>query len=247
MIIDVTIQRRLLSGQREFQLDIALQSNAPRIALYGPSGSGKTMAVNAIAGLLRPDAGHIHVNQTVFFDAEKSINLPAQQRQLAYLVQGYSLFPHLTAAQNIGFGLNKGWFNRRRNAKLGDTALRWVDAFELGPMLDSFPHELSGGQRQRVALARALSTSPRLLLLDEPLAALDVSLRHKMREELAVLQQQLDIPTILITHDPEDAMVLADQVYQVSHGRIVGSGSPHQLQQHQSNVPSMTLDALKIA
>ncbi len=222
MIIDVNIQRKLLSGQREFFLNIVLQSNVRRIALLGPSGSGKTLTVQAIAGLLRPDAGHIRVKGITYFDAEQSLFLSAQKRRLAYLLQDYGLFPHLTVAQNIGFGLTKGWFNWRSKAHLPDTAMRWVDAFELGAILHSYPDQISGGQKQRVALARALSTNPSILLLDEPLAALDVNLRQKMREELAVLQQQLDIPTVLITHDLDDAVTLADHIYQIDNGIIVG-------------------------
>ncbi|MBP6019634.1 MAG: ATP-binding cassette domain-containing protein [Burkholderiaceae bacterium] len=222
MIIDVNIQRTLLSGQREFFLDVVLQSDVARIALLGPSGSGKTLTVQAIAGLLRPDTGHIRVKGITFFDAKQPLFLSAQQRQLAYLLQDYGLFPHLTVAQNIGFGLTKGWLNWRRKACLPDVAMRWVDAFELGAILQSYPDQISGGQKQRVALARALSTNPSILLLDEPLAALDISLRQKMRDELAVLQQQLDIPTILITHDLDDAVTLADHIYQIDNGKIVG-------------------------
>lgn len=247
MIIDVSVQRLLKSGQREFFLDINLQSRSKRIALLGPSGSGKTLTVHAIAGLLRPDQGHIRVNGHCFFDASQGICLPAQQRNLAYLLQDYGLFPHLNVAQNIGFGLRKGWVNMGRKAKLPKDILRWVDAFELEAILASYPHEISGGQKQRVALARALATKPELLLLDEPLAALDIGLRQKMRTELAVLQQQLSIPTILITHDIEDSVVLADEIYQIDHGKIVGQGSPQEFNRRQSNVPSMTLDALKIA
>ncbi|NYT65177.1 ATP-binding cassette domain-containing protein [Alcaligenaceae bacterium] len=221
MIIDLAIQRKLLSNQREFLLDISLQSNASRIALLGPSGSGKTLTVQAIAGLLRPDAGHIRVKGITFFDAQQSVFLSAQQRQLAYLLQDYGLFPHLTVTQNIGFGLTKGYFNWCRKVSLPDVAMRWVEAFELGAILQSYPDQISGGQKQRVALARALSTSPSMLLLDEPLAALDTNLRQKMRDELAALQQQLDIPTILITHDLDDAVALADQIYQIDNGKIV--------------------------
>lgn len=245
-MIDVNIKRRVFSGKREFVLDVQLQSKARRIALFGPSGSGKTLTVQAISGLMRPESGHIRVNGFTLYDAQLAVFLPPQDRKLGYLQQDYGLFPHLTVEQNIGFGLKKGLFNPRRHG-LPSTARRWVDAFELQSVLQSYPREISGGQKQRTALARALSVEPRLLLLDEPLSALDAGLRHKMREELAALQAKLQIPTILITHDPEDAVVLADEVHQIRDGRIVGSCHPSELLRHQSSTPSMTLDALKIA
>ncbi|MGB6102715.1 MAG: ATP-binding cassette domain-containing protein [Pusillimonas sp.] len=245
-MIDVNIMRRVFSGKREFTLDIQLQSSATRIALFGPSGSGKTLTVQALSGLMRPDSGVIRVNGLTLYDSQQGIFLAPQERKLGYLQQDYGLFPHLTVQQNIGFGLKKGLLNPRRHT-LPATAQRWVEAFELQNVLQSYPREISGGQKQRTALARALSVRPRLLLLDEPLSALDAGLRHKMREELAALQATLQIPTILITHDPEDAIVLADEVHQILDGRIVGSCHPSELLRHQSSTPSMTLDALKIA
>jgi molybdate transport system ATP-binding protein len=246
MMIDMLIKRRLVAGTREFLLDIAIASAAPCIALFGPSGSGKTLTVQAIAGLLRPDSGHINVNGTALYDSRQRIFLSPQDRRLAYLQQDYGLFPHLTVAQNIVFGLTKGWINPRRNA-LPDAARRWVDAFELETILHSYPAEISGGQKQRVALARALAVEPRLLLLDEPLAALDATLRKKMRGELAALQARLDIPTILITHDPEDAVALADHVYQIENGRIAGHCSPECLKNGIIATPLMAVDILHIA
>lgn len=213
------IQRKLVSPTREFLLDIDLHSDSKRIALYGPSGSGKSMTVQAVAGLLTPEHGIIRIGDKVFFDAAQGVNLAPQQRRVAYLFQDYGLFPHLTVAQNICFGLNRAWFNR--SAKhLPDQAQRWVDAFELGSVLRSYPSQLSGGQKQRTALARALAVDPELLLLDEPLAAMDQDLRIRLRTELAELQHTLDIPTILITHDPEDARALSEQVFRIRHGKV---------------------------
>ncbi|NYT62052.1 ATP-binding cassette domain-containing protein [Alcaligenaceae bacterium] len=228
-MIQVQINRRVFAGKREFLLDVAIASSSSRIALFGPSGSGKTLTVQAIAGLLRPDSGHIAINGVTLYSSERNIWLAPQDRHLAYLQQDYGLFPHLTVAQNIGFGLKKGWFNQRRQA-LPAAARRWVEAFELEAILHSYPSEISGGQKQRVALARALAVEPRLLLLDEPLAALDAGLRIKMRAELAALQARLDIPTILITHDPADAVALADRVYNIDRGKITADCRPDMLE-----------------
>lgn len=245
-MISIDIQRRIWSGRREFMLDVQLTSGVRRIALFGPSGSGKTLTVQAISGLMRPDSGCIRVNGVTFYDAKQGVFLAPQERKLGYLRQDYGLFPHLTVEQNIGFGLKKGLFNLRRHA-LPDSAQRWVEVFELQSVLQSYPRELSGGQKQRTALARALSVEPRLLLLDEPLSALDAALRHKMREELASLQARIQIPTVLITHDPEDAVMLADEVHHIRNGSIVGSCHPSELLPAQSSTPSITLDALKMA
>lgn len=245
-MISIDIYRELHAGTRHFVLDVQLESSAKRIALFGPSGAGKSLTINAIAGLLRPDRGRIAVNGTTLLDVAKDVFLSPQQRRLGYLQQDYGLFPHLTVAQNIVFGLSKGWVNPRGRT-LPESAQRWVGAFELEPILGSYPSEISGGQKQRVALARALAVRPRLLLLDEPLAALDAGLRHRMRDELAMLQQRLDIPTILITHDPADVETLAEQVFRIRDGRIVDVCSPAELTADQSSAPTITLEALKIA
>lgn len=228
MAITIQIQRLIAQSARRFSLSIQLRSQAKRIALFGPSGAGKSLTLQAVSGLLTPDNGKIQIGDQLFFCSETGVNLRPQQRQLAYLLQDYGLFPHLTVAQNISFALRKGWFNPAK-MWLPKAAEQWVDAFELRPLLSSYPHEISGGQKQRTALARALVTRPSLLLLDEPLAALDLHLRVHMRKELAQLQQQLTIPSIIITHDPQDAIELADEVYLINQGRIQAQCSPDEL------------------
>lgn len=228
MIVNIDIRRTVVSGEREFILDVAFQSNERRLALFGPSGSGKTLTVRAIAGLMRPDSGHIGINGKVFFDSKKRVNLAPQARCAAYLFQEYGLFPHLTVAQNICFGLTKRWRNPRRN-DLPDAARKWISAFELKSLIHSYPSEISGGQQQRVALARALAVEPAILLLDEPLAALDADLRKKMRVELTALLSGLAIPMILITHERADVLALADQVFRIRDGRIAGVCLPGEL------------------
>lgn len=228
MSVYIEIQRSIQVAARHFELDIKINTQAQRIALFGPSGSGKTLTIQAMAGLLTPDSGEVRINNTVLFNSATGINIIPQKRKLAYLLQDYGLFPHLTVGQNISFGLHKGFFNPSKKW-LPTEAKRWVDAFELAPILNNYPAEISGGQKQRTALARALAVAPELLLLDEPLAALDSHLRVRMRQELAQLQHKLDIPSIIITHDPEDALMLADEVYKIADGKIVEQCSPTEL------------------
>lgn len=223
MSLDLRIYRPVSSDEDAFVLDVRMVTDARRVALFGPSGAGKSLTMQAIAGLLRPARGRIEINGRILFDSERGIDLPPRQRRLAYLFQDYALFPHLSVRQNICFGLKKGWLNPRGRT-VPDAAARWVEAFHLQALLDRRPMQISGGQRQRVALARALSTDPGIVLLDEPLSALDADLRREMRHELAALQSQIDIPTVLITHDPGDVRELADEVFEIAHGRILRQG-----------------------
>jgi molybdate transport system ATP-binding protein len=222
MLLDLDIRKTLAAGTQGFQLDVRLKTNSQRIVILGPSGSGKSLTLKAVAGLLRPDAGHIRIDDQVLFDAAKGIDLAPQKRQLAYVFQDYALFPHLTVRQNIAFPLLKGWFNPRRHQR-HEQADYWCDAFQLGQVAEQYPHELSGGQKQRTALARALVTRPRALLLDEPFAALDPGLRALMRTELKDLQHRLQVPMVLITHDPDDAAVFGDHVVDLREGRIAAA------------------------
>ncbi len=219
MSLCIEIRHRLPDAP-DFTLDVRLRTDARRIALFGPSGAGKSLTMQAIAGLLKPDTGLVEVAGRTLFDSARGIDVPPRDRRLAYLFQDYALFPHLTVRQNIGFGLTRRWVNFQRRRPLPASARRWVETFALADLLDRHPDQLSGGQRQRVALARALSTQPALMLLDEPLSALDAGLRAQMRRELGELQARIDIPTIVITHDPGDVEALADEVFHIEQGRI---------------------------
>jgi molybdate transport system ATP-binding protein len=188
--------------------------------LYGPSGAGKSLTLRAIAGLLKPDRGHIVVNGRSLFDAARPLNLPTQYRKVGYLFQDYALFPHLTVAQNVAFGVQRGMFNPRRHGDLPPPALRWLQAFELEPIAGNYPAQISGGQKQRVALARALAAEPDILLLDEPFSALDPALKSRMRNELTMVQAQLDLQMLVITHDPADAEALGQHVFEIHEGRV---------------------------
>lgn len=219
MSVDVAVRKTLVAADRRFELDVAFASDHRRIVLYGPSGAGKSLTLRAIAGLLTPDAGHVRVDGRVLYDGASGIDLPARDRGLAYLFQDYALFPHLTVAQNIGFGLDRGWSNPSRR-KCSATVERWLDLFELRAVADSYPSRISGGQRQRVALARALVAQPRIVLLDEPFAALDPALRGRMRSELKALQARLDLQLLVITHDPADVDALDGYTIEMRDGRL---------------------------
>jgi molybdate transport system ATP-binding protein len=219
MNILVDIKKRLWSGRRVFSLEVAFASDQDVVVLFGPSGAGKSLTLQAIAGLVSPDAGRIVAGERVLFDAERHIRVPARRRDVGYVFQDYALFPHLTVAQNVAFGLKQGWpwyLPRGERLRLEEV----LDIFELTPLRHSPPRDLSGGQRQRVALARALIRRPSLLLLDEPFSALDALLRAKMRRELLKVQARFRVPVILITHDPEDVAALAETVVVYDIGRI---------------------------
>ncbi|WP_233807529.1 sulfate/molybdate ABC transporter ATP-binding protein [Paraburkholderia sp. HP33-1] len=219
MPLDVAIRKTFETTERRFTLDVAFRATTQRLVLFGPSGAGKSLTLQAIAGLLRPDEGSITLHGTTLFDSAVGIDQKPQARKIAYLFQDYALFPHLNVRQNIGFGLRQGWLNPRTRGTHPQVDY-WLDALELRGVAGHHPAQLSGGQKQRVALARALVSQPRLLLLDEPFSALDSALRQRMRRELSDLQTRLDIPMVLITHDPDDVAAFGDQVVQVSDGRV---------------------------
>ncbi len=189
------------------------------VALLGPSGCGKTTTIRLIAGFEVPDAGEIEVGGELMAGAKAFV--PPERRGVGVVFQDYALFPHLTVEQNIAFGL------RGLDAKSKEERLETIiESVELGPFAKRYPHELSGGQQQRVALARALAPQPALLLLDEPLGALDAQLKKEMIVELKVLQRQLGVTTLYITHDQAQAMTVADELAVMKDGRIEQIGPP---------------------
>ncbi|AND68499.1 hypothetical protein ATSB10_10450 [Dyella thiooxydans] len=219
MRLDIAIQRRLDDPQRPFALDVAFRSDAGRLVLFGPSGAGKSLTLRAIAGLLRPDRGHVTVAGRTLFDDFRGVDVPARDRQVGFVFQDYALFPHLTVAQNVAFGLRVG-LRQPSPRRVPEAARRWLEAFEIDGLAARYPSQLSGGQRQRVALARALAPEPRLLLLDEPFAALDTALRGRLRDSLVALQERLGLQMLMITHDPADVEAVAQQVLEIRDGRI---------------------------
>jgi len=219
MEIQVHIAKTLVSKGRRFTLQSSFSSEEKFVVLFGPSGSGKTVTIRTIAGLLSPDHGRIVVGGHTLLDTSQGINVPARHRNIGYVLQDYALFPHLTVEKNVGFGLRTHWplpLSKSDQLRVEE----FLDMFELRPLAKSFPCDLSGGQRQRVALARALICQPNLLLLDEPFSALDPLLRSKLRDGLLQIQNQFQIPVIMITHDPEDIQVFAETLVVYDTGRV---------------------------
>jgi molybdate transport system ATP-binding protein len=210
--LEVALVKRLPG----FTLDVAWSAGDGVAVLFGPSGAGKSLTLQCLAGLLRPDAGRVVVDGAVYFDAAAGIDLSAQRRRVGYVFQGYALFPHLTVAENVGFGLR----DRPRAERLERTRAI-VARLGLAGLEQRSPGELSGGQRQRVALGRALAIDPALLLLDEPLSALDAPLRRTLRDELRDLLRDWGVAAVVVTHDFAEAYRLADRVVVYEAGRVI--------------------------
>ena len=218
-MIDIDLNTSVTDGTRRFDLAVRLAADAPVVALYGPSGAGKSLTLQSIAGLLRPAAGHVRIGGRTLFDASRGIDVPTAERRVGYLFQNYALFPHLSVWENVAFGLTSWWRQRPspRDAARVDGLLQ---SFGLTALAYSRPATLSGGQQQRVALARALACEPAVLLLDEPFAALNPMLRQDLRRELAQVCACWQTPVVMITHDIDDVLALADVAFVIEHGQV---------------------------
>jgi molybdate transport system ATP-binding protein len=201
-----------------FVLDAAFSTDASITALFGPSGSGKTTILSAIAGLRRPESGQIVLGSRRLFDSAARIFIPPNRRRIGYVFQEPLLFPHFTVRHNLLYS----WRRRPRDAR-GIDFDRAIGLLELGEMLPRMPHTLSGGQRQRVALGRALLCGPELLLLDEPLASVDEPLKKRVLDDVEQILRERKIPTLYVTHDPEDVRRLAKRVITLVAGRVSSS------------------------
>jgi molybdate transport system ATP-binding protein len=208
------------SGEIELQLDLDLAPGT-LLGLYGASGAGKTSTLRMLAGLMRPDAGQIVVNEKVWLDTDRGIDLSPRNRSVGFVFQDYALFPNMTVRQNLEFALPRG----------GDPRIvsRLIDAVELNRLSERRPGLLSGGQQQRVALARALVQQPHLLLLDEPLSALDAEMRQKLQQYLIQVHRDFGLTTILVSHDQNEVRRLADEVVVLEDSRIVRQGTPEEV------------------
>jgi molybdate transport system ATP-binding protein len=206
--------RKRLSKGFEVEADLRIPlDQAPVTVLFGPSGSGKTTLLRMLAGLERPDAGSIIFRERPWFDAARAIHLPPEQRRAGFLFQDYALFPHLTVVENVAYAASR------------ETARKLLDTFGLAELAASKPRAISGGQQQRVALARAVAAEPALLLLDEPLSALDAPTRSRTRYELRRMLLAGGVPSIVVTHDRMEAVALGDWMAVMVNGRIRQTGT----------------------
>jgi len=215
---------RLKKRVTGFSLDVEWDMDNEILVLFGHSGSGKSMTLQLIAGLADPDEGRVCFDEKVLFDNSLKINLPPQMRSVGYVFQDRVLFPHMTARENIGFGLKNG--NKMERDKKIDEMFRLL---YLEGLENKYPGQISGGEKQRVTLARALIGRPKALLLDEPFSALDNTLRIEMRDLLRDIKRRFNVPIVLVSHDMLEAYSIADKIVLYTQGRIAGVGTPQEI------------------
>jgi len=220
-MIRLNLKKTLLGSLGKFvlEIDFTIQENE-FIAIYGKSGSGKTTILRMIAGLEKPEEGFITFKDIVYFDSKKKIHLPPQKRNVGFVFQNYALFPNMTVLENLEYAAE----NHRKNQI--EELLELLDLYQLK---DRYPNALSGGQQQRVALARALVRNPKILLLDEPLSALDPFTRTRLQEEIRKIHKYYQLTTILVSHDKPEVFKLSDRVLILEDGKICNVGKPHEI------------------
>lgn len=215
---------RSAEDRSPFVLDVALEIPSGITIVFGPSGAGKSTLLDCIAGLLHPDSGKISIGENVLLDTDRGIAVPTAKRKMAYVLQSLALFPHMTVEQNVAYGLAK-----MPEPQRAQRVHEMLQAFRVENMGARKPGELSGGERQRVALARSLATTPRVLLLDEPLTALDAGLKKSIMDDLRAWNAAKNIPIVYVTHSRDEVDALGEQVIALDHGKIAGSGTPHEV------------------
>ena len=225
----MSLDARMRLGIGNFELDVDLRVEPGEVvAVLGPNGAGKTSILRALAGLLPLDVGRVALDGVVLEEPAASVFVPSERRPIGMVFQDYLLFPHLTVVDNIAFGLRSRGTPRPAATA---TARQWLERVGLAAEAERKPGSLSGGQAQRVALARALATNPALLLLDEPMAALDASTRVELRRDLRRHLESFRGVRLLVTHDPVEAMAMADRLVILEHGRVLQSGTPSEVTQ----------------
>lgn len=221
-MIKIRVKRQMKTpwGPRPLDVDVQIEKGE-FVTLFGESGAGKTTLLKMISGLTKPQEGYIEVEGKVWFDSRRKWNLPVQERKVGFVFQEYSLFPNMTIRQNIEYAL------ANRNEEQGIE--EWLQAMDLKGLENQKPDQLSGGQKQRVALARALVSQPKILLLDEPLSALDMNLRLRLQDEIFKIYQKTKITTILVSHDLSEVFKLSGKIFVIKEGTIVQSGDPKEV------------------
>jgi molybdate transport system ATP-binding protein len=214
-VLHASIFKRIFS----FTIDVEFEFCEGILVLFGPSGSGKTTVLNCLSGLSRPDRGVVSLGERVFYSSAQNVDVPAKKRRIGYVFQDYALFPHMTVKNNVLYGVPG---RCKMNEKYRMSVLEVLEMLKITHLQSRYPSQLSGGEKQRVALARALMVEPELLLLDEPLSAVDHAMRRGLREELKQLQRIWQIPFVIVTHSREEMKILADEVLFMKDGRKTG-------------------------
>ncbi len=221
-MLKIRLKKQLHAHFGDMLLDVSIEvERGTFVSLYGKSGAGKTSILRMLAGLMQPESGYIEVGGEVWLDTQKGVALKPQRRNLGFVFQDYALFPNMSVRENLLFALARG-----QNKKAVEELINMV---ELRELQGRYPHELSGGQKQRVALARALVRRPPLLLLDEPLSALDFDMRSKLQEYILHLHRKYHLTTLLVSHDLPEVVRMADVVYRIDEGKITTGGTPREL------------------
>lgn len=226
-MIQLNFQKKLSAASGEMLLDFKTEIKEKSfVTLYGKSGAGKTSVLRILSGLLKPDSGSIIVNEEIWVDTSTKINITPQQRKIGFVFQDYALFPNMTVKENLEYALLKN----DSTTIINDL----IEIVELGKLQHRKPLTLSGGQKQRVALARALVQKPSILLLDEPLSALDAEIRFKLQQYILNLHHEFGLTTILISHDVSEVLRMSDTVIELSEGSILKQGAPQKIFNHTS-------------
>ncbi|MDV7187028.1 ATP-binding cassette domain-containing protein [Lutibacter sp. TH_r2] len=218
-MIELNFHKKLTAATGEMLLDINTSiKKGSLVTLYGKSGVGKTTILRILGGLLKPEKGTILVNKTTWFNSDEKINLKPQKRNVGFVFQDYALFPNMTVKENLEFALEKN-----QSTKI---VKELIELIELGELQNRKPTTLSGGQKQRVALARALVKKPSILMLDEPLSALDYEIRFKLQQYILQVHQEFNLTTILISHDISEILRMSDHIIEIENGKIIREGKP---------------------
>jgi molybdate transport system ATP-binding protein len=223
-LLSLQIRKTLARDHSPFTLDVAFDANSGFTILFGASGAGKTTLLDCIAGLIEPERGKIRVGERLWFDRDAGLNLPVQSRKIGYVFQDLALFPHLSVEQNLAYGI-ASVPRGERDGRISQI----LESFRIPHLRSRKPRQISGGERQRVALARALVTDPSVLLLDEPLSALDAPTKSAIIDDLRIWNAAHRIPILYVTHSRDEVFALGEQVLVLERGRLVAQGTPHEV------------------